>query len=107
MQQNTIKYEMLQILDENGNCNEKLKPKLSDAQVKEIYRLMVLCRKFDEKAILMQRQGKLGTYAPVVGQEAAQVASAYALSDNDWVFPSYRESAVLITRKTPLTMLYQ
>ncbi|MBI3037255.1 pyruvate dehydrogenase (acetyl-transferring) E1 component subunit alpha [Candidatus Woesearchaeota archaeon] len=101
----TVKY--LQVLDESGKCDAKLMPKLSPKQLVELYELMVLCRKFDEKALSLQRQGRLGTYASFLGQEAAQVGAAYALGGSDWVFPTYRDAAVLVVRNQPMVRLFQ
>lgn len=103
----TFSIERLQILDEKGNVDKALEPKLSNEELKRIYYLMLLSRAFDEKAINLQRQGKIGTFAPVKGQEASQIGSAYALSQKDWVFPTYRESAALITRGLPISQLIQ
>jgi pyruvate dehydrogenase E1 component alpha subunit len=66
------------------------------------YRLMVLSRSTDERCLALQRQGRIGFYAPLLGQEAAQVGCALALSSDDWVFPAYRELAVALTRGVPL-----
>ena len=71
---------------------------LSAADVTEIYRFQVLARTFDEKAVSLHRQGRIGTYAPLQGQEAAQVGAAYALSDDDYCFPTYRDHAMYLTR---------
>src|SRR3989344_7747003 len=101
----TLKY--LQVLDENGKCDARLMPKLSPRQLVELYGLMVLSRRFDEKALSLQRQGRLGTYASVLGQEAAQVGTAYAMGLSDWLFPTYRDSALLISRGTPMVGLFQ
>lgn len=103
----TFSVKYLQVLDEDGRCDKKLMPKLSPKQLVDIYSLMVLCRRFDEKALVLQRQGRLGTYASFLGQEAAQVGAAYALRDSDWVFPTYRDSAFLIARKQPMAALLQ
>ena len=102
-----FKVEYLQILDQQGNADENLMPKLSDDRVKQFYELMVLSRVFDTKAISLQRQGRLGTYASALGQEASQVGSAITLDKNDWVVPSYRESSALIARNYPMSMLFQ
>ncbi len=99
--------EYLQVLDENGNVDEKLMPKLSSKQIKELYETMVLARTFDDKAFAMQRQGRIGTFLQVKGQEASQVGSAYALDGKDWLFPMYRSGAALITRKQPMHMILQ
>lgn len=71
---------------------------LDDDQLRELYTLMVVTRRVDREAINLQRQGQLGVYASCMGQEAAQVGSAYALGDEDWVFPSYREAGAAVTR---------
>ena len=57
-----FKVEYLQILDEGGNCDESLMPKLSSEDIKKIYEMLILIRVFDQKAFNMQRQGRLGTY---------------------------------------------
>ena len=72
---------------------------LRDEQLRELYRLMVVTRKVDREAINLQRQGQLGVYASCMGQEAAQVGSAYALEDDDWIFPSYRELGAALVRE--------
>ena len=102
-----FKVEYLQILDEEGNCDEALMPKLSNEEIKKIYEMLVLVRVFDQKAFNMQRQGRLGTYIQFKGQEAAQVGSALALKDDDFVFPMYRNSGLLIARKQPMTQVLQ
>ncbi|MBC7292108.1 MAG: pyruvate dehydrogenase (acetyl-transferring) E1 component subunit alpha [Actinotalea sp.] len=68
-----------------------------------LYRDMVLVRRFDTEATALQRQGELGLYAPLLGQEAAQVGSGRALAPQDYVFPSYREHGVAHTRGLDLT----
>jgi pyruvate dehydrogenase E1 component alpha subunit len=99
--------EYLQVMDENGKVDEKLMPKLSDKQIKELYELMVLLRTFDDKSFSLQRQGRIGTYIQFKGQEASQCGSAYALEDKDWMFPMYRSGAALIVRKHPMHQLLQ
>ena len=102
-----FKVEYLQILDENGNCDEALMPKLSDDEIKKIYEMLVLVRVFDQKAFNMQRQGRLGTYIQFKGQEACQVGAAYSLKDDDFIFPMYRNSGMLIARKHPMVQVLQ
>jgi pyruvate dehydrogenase E1 component alpha subunit len=62
-----------------------------------LYRQMRRARYFDERAVVLQRQGKLGVFAPFGGQEAVQIACAHALGPNDWLVPSYRETAAALT----------
>ncbi|MEM5802321.1 MAG: pyruvate dehydrogenase (acetyl-transferring) E1 component subunit alpha [Candidatus Aenigmatarchaeota archaeon] len=102
-----IKY--LQILDENGNVDEKLfeELKLSNEKIKEMYFYMLLARTFDNKAFSLQRQGRLLTYAPLLGQEACQVGVALAIEKNDWIFPSFRENGAAIVHGMPIEMLFQ
>ena len=100
------KEGMLRILHPDGRLEEALRPDLSDQTVEKLYRSMIVVRAADQKALALQRQGRLGTYAPVYGQEAAQVASAYALEKGDWVFPSFRETGVLFMKGVPLKDIY-
>ena len=102
-----FKVEYLQVLDENGNCDESLMPKLSNEEIKKMYEMIVLIRVFDQKAFNMQRQGRLGTYIQFKGQEACQAGSAAVLNDDDWIFPMYRNSALLIARKHPIVQVLQ
>jgi pyruvate dehydrogenase E1 component alpha subunit len=102
-----FKVSILRILDEEGNCDDALKPSLGDDQIKQLYELMVLTRAFDNLALKLQREGRIGTYPSSRGQEATQVASAYALEEPDWLFPAFREAGAYITRGWPLEMQYQ
>jgi len=103
----TFQVHWLQILDEEGNCDETLLPPLTDDEVRKFYEWMVLIRVFDQKALILQREGRLGTYAPVWGQEAAQVGSASALKPSDWMFPAFREAGAYLVRGLPMTMVFQ
>ncbi len=67
---------------------------LTNAQYKSLYREMVFVRRLDQEATALQRQGELGLWASSLGQEAAQVGSAFALEKNDFAFPTYREHGV-------------
>ncbi|RMD65894.1 pyruvate dehydrogenase (acetyl-transferring) E1 component subunit alpha [Candidatus Pacearchaeota archaeon] len=96
----------LQVLDEKGKCDAKLAPKIPAKRLKEMYWLMLLTRAFDEKALNLQRQGRIGTYAQVKGQEACQIGSAILMQEQDLAFPSFREHGVFIARGTPLEKLF-
>ena len=102
-----FRVEYLQILDENGNCDEALMPKLSNEEINKMYEMLILICVFDQKAFNMQRQGRLGTYIQFKGQEACQVGSAFVLKDEDFVFPMYRNSGLLIARKHPMVQVLQ
>jgi pyruvate dehydrogenase E1 component alpha subunit len=64
---------------------------LDDDGLRALYRHMLITRRVDDEALKLGRQGQLAVYTSSLGQEAAQVGSAYALADRDWIFPSYRE----------------
>jgi pyruvate dehydrogenase E1 component alpha subunit len=72
----------------------------------DAYKTMVLARATDERCLSLQRQGRIGFYAPLMGQEAAQVGASRALAPEDWVFPAYRELAVALARGVPLQSLF-
>ena len=71
---------------------------LAEGELRDLYRLMALVRRADLEATALQRQGELAVYPPLAGQEAAQVGSAFALADQDWMFPSYRELGAAVVR---------
>lgn len=100
-----VKYT--QVLDEKGNFDSKNAPKLSNKQLLELYETLVLIRAFDEKALNLQKQGRIGTYISVRGQEACQAGAAFALLKDDAVFPTYRESGLLMARGVPMKTLLQ
>ncbi len=86
--------EPIRILDEDGNvCPGAEVPDLSDAALLGMYEDIRLARAFDERAISLQRQGRIATYAPMTGQEGSQVGAGYALAESDWLFPTYRDHA--------------
>jgi len=101
--------DRVQVLDDTGRVLEDAEvPDLDDETLVEMYAQMRLARRFDERAVSLQRQGRMGTYPPLSGQEGAQVGSAHALDDGDWIFPSYREHAAALVRGLSLkrTLLY-
>ncbi|WP_394347930.1 pyruvate dehydrogenase (acetyl-transferring) E1 component subunit alpha [Halorussus salinisoli] len=101
--------DRVQVLDEDGNLVEGADvPDISDEEMVDMYREMKLTRHFDERAVSLNRQGRMGTYPPLSGQEGAQIGSAHALADDDWMFPSYREHGAALVRGLSLkqTLLY-
>lgn len=94
-----IRY--LSILDQEGRIDEALDPQLSVELLLKLYRAMVLSRRFDERMLILQRQGKIGTFAPTKGQEA-QIGAAAALDPGDWLVPSFRETPVEMWRGKPM-----
>ena len=97
------KFEMFQILNENGEIvNEEYVPDLTDEQLKELMTRMVYTRVLDQRSIALNRQGRLGFYAPTAGQEASQIASHFALEKDDFLLPGYRDVPQLIWHGLPL-----
>ena len=94
--------DMVRVLDEDGGVVGDV-PDLDDDELVEMYRQMKLARHFDERAVSLNRQGRMGTYPPLSGQEGAQVGSAMAMADDDWMVPSYREHAAALVRGLGLT----
>jgi len=92
--------EPVQLLDDTGVLHESAEfpLDLKEEDFRQLYRYMVLARRVDKQAINLQRQGQLGVYASLLGQEAAQIGGAYALEERDWVFPSYREMGAALVR---------
>src|SRR3954462_6575087 len=96
-------FQMLQILNEEGQVvNEAAMPELSDEQLQELMRRMVYTRILDQRSISLNRQGRLGFYAPTAGQEASQLASQFALEKEDFVLPGYRDVPQIIWHGLPL-----
>src|SRR3954451_18955120 len=74
---------------------------LGEQELLEIYRSMVLLRTYDERSVVYHRQGRIGTYAIFWNHDAMQAGAVHALEDEDWIFPSYRESAIGLLRGIP------
>jgi pyruvate dehydrogenase E1 component alpha subunit len=74
---------------------------LDEQDLLDLYRSMVLLRTYDERSLVYHRQGRIGTYAIFWGHEAMQAGAVHALEDEDWIFPSYRESAIGLLRGMP------
>lgn len=94
----SLDIKRLEILAVDGTVDKALMPKLSDKLLLEMYRLMFQIRAFDERAILLQRSGRLGTYPMITGQEATQCVPPLALKPSDWVVPTYRGGGVYFAR---------
>jgi pyruvate dehydrogenase E1 component alpha subunit len=98
----SFKVEHLSILDGDGNLDTALEPELSPAALQAMYRAMLVGRRLDERMVRLQRQGRIGTFAPIKGQEASQVGSVITLKPGDWMVPSFRETAAMIHRGWPI-----
>jgi pyruvate dehydrogenase E1 component alpha subunit len=88
----------VQVLDEQGNVDKELEPEVPKEDLLKLYELMVFSREWDQRRLKLQRQGRVGTFAPAWGQEAAQAGSIYCTTDDDWFCPSFRESVCYFWR---------
>jgi pyruvate dehydrogenase E1 component alpha subunit len=100
--------DMVQLLTPEGQrvTHPEYSLDISDDDIAALYRDLVLIRRIDTEAIALQRQGELGLWASLLGQEAAQIGAGRALRPHDMAFPSYREHGVAWCRDVdPLTLL--
>ena len=100
--------EYLSILDEDAKLDKALEPKIAPETLKTMYKYMLLARRTDERMLLMQRQGRMGTFPQSSGHEAISMGSAIHLGKTDWHVPAYRELAGLLYRGWSIetTLLY-
>jgi pyruvate dehydrogenase E1 component alpha subunit len=90
--------EYISILNENGELDKTLEPDIPEKELLRLYRTMQLARKFDERLLSLQRQGRIGTFPPISGQEAAHLGAVAVLRPADWFVPAFRETAAEIWR---------
>ena len=102
-----FEIERLEILSDDGEVDDDLLPDLTDSKFLRLYELLQLTRLADERALSLQREGRLGTFPSSLGQEAAQVGSGFALQAQDWIFPSFRELGVFLCRDYPLHLYFR
>lgn len=106
-QYDPLKKEQFQVLDKNGKVvNKDLEPNIDDETLLHMYKTMSLARVQDIKALQYQRQGRMLTFAPVQGQEAAQIGPMAALEKKDWLVPAFRESAAMLYKGVSLKQIY-
>lgn len=98
------RLESLSVLNADGELDPDLEPKLSDDDHRSLYRTMLASRMLDQRCLHLQRQGRMGTYGPSKGQEAASLGVAYVLNKEDWLVPSFRETAGLLHRGWPMEL---
>ncbi len=99
------RLQFLSVLTEHGELDRELEPAIADDTLRRMHRTMLLARRFDERALNLQRQGRLGTLIPAKGQEASQIGAMAPLNPDDWFVPSFRETPAAIWRGTPLSAL--
>ncbi len=101
-----LKGEMFQVLRPDGTLKSGQKAPLNDQETFHLFQKMLFTRQADQRALMLQRQGRMGTYAPIWGQEACQIASAYVLQKGDWVFPAFRELGATLMMGISLKFIY-
>jgi len=94
---------MLTLISPDGTVGDRLPITLEE--MRRLYSDMVEARTYDHKCMAMQRQGRLATYAPFEGQEAAQIGAAAALRRDDWVAATYRDAALMWRAGYPWSLL--
>ena len=93
--------DVRRVIGDGGDLADGEVAGLTETDLLAIYRSMVTLRTYDERSVVYHRQGRIGTYAIYWGHEAIQAGAVHALADEDWIFPSYRESAVGLLRGMP------
>jgi pyruvate dehydrogenase E1 component alpha subunit len=97
--------QIVSVLREDGSLDPENDPKLSDADVASLYRRLVETRQLDERFVALQRQGRIGFHVGSLGEEAAIIGSAFAMREQDWLFPCYREFGAALMRGLPFQKL--
>ncbi|MCB2182064.1 MAG: pyruvate dehydrogenase (acetyl-transferring) E1 component subunit alpha [Desulfobulbaceae bacterium] len=96
------RIEYLSILDADGNVDKELEPDMPDDLLLKLFKAMLAGRRFDERMLHLQRQGRIGTFPPIKGQEASQLGAVAALEAADWMVPAFRETLAEIWRGKPM-----
>ena len=94
--------DMIRVLGDDDRAVGQWNPNLDPETLRRMLRTMALTRAFDDRMYRGQRQGKTSFYMKSTGEEAISIACAFALADDDMVFPSYRQQGILISRGYPL-----
>lgn len=102
-----LKKKRLEILSPEGKITKpSLMPKIDLETIRKWYETMVFARAADQKALQYQRQGRMLTYAPSIGQEAASLGAVVATEEHDWLVPAFRELAAWLHKGAPLEKLF-
>jgi len=96
-----VEDELRQVIGDGETARDREVEGLSEEDLLRLYRDLILLRTYDERSVVYHRQGRIGTYAIFWNHEAMQAGSAFALRRSDWIFPSYRESAIGLLRGMP------
>jgi pyruvate dehydrogenase E1 component alpha subunit len=97
--------ELRRVIGDGESVPDREVEGLGEADLLELHRSLVLLRTYDERSLVYHRQGRIGTYAIFWNHEAMQAGAVHALDDEDWIFPSYRESAIGLLRGMPASTI--
>ena len=104
---NPIEDKMLQVIDNEGNVvNRELMPELDDEIIIDAYKQMLYERLADEMAVSYQRQGRMYTYTPNIGQEAIHIAAGMNIREEDWLVPAFREMGTLLAKGATMKEMF-
>ena len=98
----TFSISHLRVLDENGNVDQEREPGLGSEELIRLYQAMVLARAVDDRLLKLQRKGRIGTFGPSTGQEAAVCGPVLAMTDKDWFVGAFRELGGRLMRGEPI-----
>src|SRR3954471_16291786 len=93
--------ELRRVIGDADGTGDREVDGLGEQQLLDLFRSLILLRTYDERSVVYHRQGRIGTYAIFWNHEAMQAGAVHALADEDWIFPSYRESAIGLLRGIP------
>src|SRR6266849_5102418 len=93
--------DLRRVIGDADGAGDRQVEGLGEQELLELYRSMVRLRTYDERSVVYHSQGRIGTYAIFWNHEAMQAGAFHALEDEDWIFPSYRESAIGLLRGMP------
>src|SRR3954466_15549292 len=94
-------YDFRTVIGDGEAVRDREVDGLTEADLLRLYDDLILLRTYDERSVVYHRQGRIGTYAIYWNHEAMQAGAFHALEDDDWIFPSYRESAIGLLRGMP------
>lgn len=93
---------LYQVIREDGTADPGTDPFADRELLRRMFREMLRIRLTDERMLMRQRQGRIGFYGTITGQEATPIAVALATEPRDWIFPALREAAIMLVRGFPL-----
>ena len=105
-ERSVLREDCFRVLRDDGTADPKWDPKLGEVELIRLYENMARTRAYDERGMMLQRQGRIGFTVPSFGQEAIQTGTMAAIDSKDWVFPSYREPGVFLYRGADLYRMF-